>query len=388
MKNKLIAAMIFSLGCCLENGAFAEEFRVGVQIPLTGALARVGVGTSEGVAVAADVFNKTNGKHTIKIINVDDESAPAKAIAAVEKLAGQGVVAITGGYASNNIGPASDAAEKLGLPYITSGGVDDGLTARGLKNFFRINNTVGYRKAVLGLLSDMKVKSVSIIYSTKEATHDIANDVQKELASKGVVVKLHAFDPAVTDFKPIINKIRLQDQPEVILMSGYENDYVGILRAAKVLKPNVKAMVGLWSLATPKMLADFPDLVPFVYGTALLPYPVAGLKTQEGKLFVETYKKLYNKEPDYLGQYGYVQSMILFEAIARAADKGTIKKGGITQEIAKTDRETLIGKVKFNEHGDNENFTHRIGQHQNGKIVIVWPADSANGQMSYPGVPW
>jgi branched-chain amino acid transport system substrate-binding protein len=174
MKNKLIAAMIFSLGCCLENGAFAEEFRVGVQIPLTGALARVGAGTSEGVAVAADVFNKTNGKHTIKIINVDDESAPAKAIAAVEKLAGQGVVAITGGYASNNIGPASDAAEKLGLPYITSGGVDDGLTARGLKNFFRINNTVGYRKAVLGLLSDMKVKSVSIIYSTKEATHDIA----------------------------------------------------------------------------------------------------------------------------------------------------------------------------------------------------------------------
>jgi branched-chain amino acid transport system substrate-binding protein len=80
--------------------------------------------------------------------------------------------------------------------------------------------------------------------------------------------------------------------------------------------------------------------------------------------------------------------MILFEAIARAADKGTIKKGGITQKIAKTDRETLIGKVKFNEHGDNENFTHRIGQHQNGKIVIVWPADSANGQMSYPGVPW
>ena len=63
------------------------------------------------------------------MITVDDESAPAKAVAAVEKLAGQGVVAITGGYGSNNIAPASDAANKLGLVYMTSGGVDDSLTA-------------------------------------------------------------------------------------------------------------------------------------------------------------------------------------------------------------------------------------------------------------------
>ena len=91
-------------------GAAAEELLVGVEIPLSGSLARVGMGMQEGIQVAADVFNKTNGKHTIKLINIDDESAPAKAIAAVEKLASQNVLAITGGYGSNNISPASDAA--------------------------------------------------------------------------------------------------------------------------------------------------------------------------------------------------------------------------------------------------------------------------------------
>ena len=35
---------------------------------------------------------------TIKLITVDDESSPAKAVAAVEKLASQGVVAIDGGF--------------------------------------------------------------------------------------------------------------------------------------------------------------------------------------------------------------------------------------------------------------------------------------------------
>jgi len=372
---------------CATLSAHAEEFTVGAELPLTGSLARVGAGMQEGIMVAADVFNRSNGKHRIKIATVDDESAPAKAIAAVEKLASDGAVAITGGYGSNNIAPASDAANKLGLVYITSGGVDENLVTAGRKNFFRINNTAGYEKAALGLFADMKVKSVSIVYSTKDATSSLAQSVQKALAAKGVKVTLHAFDPAMTDFKPVINKIRLQDKPDAVFMVGYENDYVGILRAARVLKPQVKAMVGVWSLATPKMAAEFPDLMPNVYGTALLPFP-ATFSSADGKAFADTYKALYKKEPDYLGQFGYVQSMLLFEAIARAADKGTIKKGGIAEELRKTDRETLIGRVQFGANGDNVNFSHRMGQHQGKQIVIVWPPQHATGKMAYPGVPW
>lgn len=369
------------------TSAGAEEILVGAELPLTGALARVGAGMQEGVMVAAEVFNKTNGKHKIKLITVDDESAPAKAIAAVEKLASEGVVAITGGYGSNNISPASDAANKLGLVYITSGGVDDSLVSSGRKNFFRINNTAGYEKAMLGLLQEVGAKSVSIVYSTKDATTGLAQDVNKALLAKGVKATLHSFDPAITDFKPIINKIKLQDKSEVIAMVGYENDYVGIIRAARVLKPQIKALVGVWSLATPKMAADFPDLMPNVFGTALLPFPTE-FKTPDGKAFSDMYKQLYKKEPDYLGQFGYVQSMLLFEAIARAADKGTLKKGGVADEMRKTDRETLIGRVQFGANGDNPNFVHRMAQHQDKKVVIVWPKDQATGKLAYPALPW
>jgi branched-chain amino acid transport system substrate-binding protein len=388
MKRTTIAALIAAAAAAtMTCSAQAEEFIVGAELPLTGTLARVGSGMQEGVMVAAEVFNKTNGKHKIKIITVDDESAPAKAVAAVEKLASQGAIAITGGYGSNNISPASDTANKLGLVYMTSGGVDDSLVNSGRKNFFRINNTAGYEKAVLGLIADMGAKSASIVFSTKEATSDLANSVQKALAAKGVKAVTHSFDPAITDFKPIINKIKLQDKSEIILMVGYENDYVGILRAARVLKPPVKAMIGVWSLATPKMASEFPDLMPNVYGTALLPFP-ATFETADGKAFADNYKALYKKEPDYLGQFGYVQSMLLFEAIARAADKGTAKKGGVADELRKTDRETLIGRVQFGANGDNPNFVHRMGQHQGKNIVIVWPKENATGKMVYPGLLW
>ena len=91
----LAVLAVFSLS---TTSALAEELLVGAEVPLTGSLARVGGGMNEGISVAVEIFNKSNGKHKIKLITVDDESAPAKAIAAVEKLAGQGAVAITGGY--------------------------------------------------------------------------------------------------------------------------------------------------------------------------------------------------------------------------------------------------------------------------------------------------
>ncbi len=377
-----------ALGAALLAGtAAAEEFKVGAHMPLTGNIARSGAGFNEGVLAAVEIFNKTNGKHTVKMVTIDDESAPAKAVAAVEKLASEGVTAIIGGYGSNIIGPASDAANRHNLTYITAGGVNDDLTKRGYKTFFRINNTRGYERAIEHLLQELKVQSVSIIYSTKEATSDLAKGIEKSLAEKNIKVVSHAFDPAITDFKPIVNKIKLQDKPDVILMSAYENDYVGIIRAAKVLKPDVKAVVGVWSLATAKMAADFPDLMPNVIGTALLPFPVE-YRSPEGRQFADTYKKMFNKDVDYLAQFGYVKAMLLFEAIARAADNGSIKKGGLADELRKTNRETLIGKLAFDASGDNPYFQHRMGQHQSGKIVIVSPSYQATGPVKYPAVPW
>lgn len=367
--------------------AAAEEFVVGAHMPLTGTLARSGTAFNQGIQSAVDIFNRTNGKHTIKYITIDDESAPAKAVAAVEKLASQNAIAIIGGYGSNIIGPASDAANRLKLTYITAGGVSDALTQRGYKTFFRINNTAGYQRAVEKLMEEMHAKSISIVYSTKEATAELAKAVEKEMTAKGIKVTSHAFDPAITDFKPIINKVKLQDKSDVLLMSGYENDYVGIIRAAKVLKPPVKSVVGLWSLAVPKMATDFPDLMPNVIGTAMLPYPVE-YKDVEGKQFADTYKRMFNKDVDYLSQFGYVKASLLFEAIARSADNGTLKKGGLSDELRKTNRNTLIGQVSFDANGDNPNFQQRMGQHESGKIVIVSPAGDATGKLKFPAVPW
>lgn len=54
----------------------------------------------------------------------------------------------------------------------------------------------------------------------------------------------YPFDTSTTNFQRLLNRIRLRDKPDVILMIVYENDYIGILRAAKFIKLDVKTMVG------------------------------------------------------------------------------------------------------------------------------------------------
>jgi 2,4-dienoyl-CoA reductase-like NADH-dependent reductase (Old Yellow Enzyme family) len=151
----------------------------------------------------------------------------------------------------------------------TSGGTREALTRPeeelGWKPYLVAESRTGITsKDQKGHLTEMGVKSASIVYSTKEGTTDLAHRVGKGLSANKTRVVMHPFEPSINDFKPVINKIKMQERPEIIVMICFENDYVGILRAAKVMKPDVKAMYGAYAIATPKMLAKFPDLVPNV----------------------------------------------------------------------------------------------------------------------------
>lgn len=170
-------------------------------------------------------------------------------------------------------------------------------------------------------------------------------------------------------------------------MSAYENDYVGIIRAAKVLKPPLKLIVGAWSLAIPKMYQDFPDLMDKVVGTTPLAYPV-DVKDEESKRFVAAFKALHNKDIDYANTLSYVQTMVLCEALARAADAGKLETGALIGEMHKTRRDSPLGEIAFNQVGDNPSFSLAMGQHREGKIVLVSPKAKATGEIVYPGLPW
>jgi branched-chain amino acid transport system substrate-binding protein len=386
---KQIAAAACLLAAALS--AQAKDFPVGVELPFTGPLAQAGTEMKRGIQVAADIYNRRHPNDHITLIEIDDESNPAKAVAAVEKLASQKVVAIAGAANSNCAGPASEAADKAGIVYMTSGGTSADMVSRGLKTFFRVSNTPGYAQGMLGLFDSLGVKSVSIVYSTKDATSDLAKQLDTALKAKGVTATLHAFDPSMTDFKPVINKIKLQDKSDAMAMIGYENDYVGILRASKVLKPPLKAIAAPWAFASPKMAASFPDLVPNVYGATVLASP-ADYRSADQKEFSETYKRMFDTESNYQSQTSFAYAQLLFDAISRADKSGALAKGGLADTLRKSGaegQESFLGKVAFDARGDNPGYVAHMGQFKpDGKLVLVSPANYATAKPQYPGVPW
>lgn len=386
VRGALAAALAIAFAPSL---AHATEWRVGVELPLTGPLAQAGTEMYRGMQVAADIYNRRHPQDKITLVAVDDESNPAKAVAAVEQLASQHVVAIAGAANSNCAGPASEAASKAGLVYVTSGGTSDDMVTRGLKNFFRVSNTPGYTKGMAGLFNTLGVKSVAIVYSTKDATSDLARQLDTALKAQGVKTFLHAYDPSISDFKPLINKVKLQDKPDAMAMLGYENDYVGILRASRVLKPDLKAIAAPWAFASPKMAQSFPDLVPNVYGATVLSSP-ADYRSADQRDFSDTYQRLFKTSSNYQSQTSFVYAQLLFDAIASAQKAGTLDKGGLADTLRATQRDdTFLGKVAFDARGDNANYVAHMGQFaHDGKLALVWPANYATAKPAYPGVPW
>lgn len=366
----------------------AEELKLGVQLPLTGHFARSGTAQLEGITAYTEVFNKNNSKHKVKITVIDDETVVSKGISAVEKLASDGTMGIVGGFTTKMIAPAVSVAGKEGIAYLTVGSTSKEILEQGYKTFFRLNNNEGYIAATIEFIKKLGLKNVSMLTVNTQSNIEAGGDVKQQLIANGIKVVEHKFDPGVTDFKPLLNKVKLQDRPELLLLNCLESDNIGVLRAAKVLKPNVKAVIGIYSIATAKLANEFPDLVQNVFGTSLLPSPPS-FKTAEGKEFEQAFRKLYNKEPDYLNQLGYVMGQLMVDAMKQAADRNNLTRAAVVSELRKTDRKTLIGRVKFNEKGDNPNFRVWISQHQKNKTIpLVWPKEVANARMNYPALPW
>ncbi|MHB8993221.1 MAG: ABC transporter substrate-binding protein, partial [Chloroflexota bacterium] len=130
-----------------------QEIKIGVLFPLSGSAAVVGLDCKYGADLAADVINGKNdfnmplakteglpnlGGAKIKLVTVDHQGVPEKGQSEAERLVTQEKVsALYGTYHSSVTMTASQAAERLGVPFVNGDSTSQMLTERGLKYFFR-----------------------------------------------------------------------------------------------------------------------------------------------------------------------------------------------------------------------------------------------------------
>lgn len=368
----------------------APPIKLGAHAPQTGSLAKHGIEQVKGIRVAAEEFEKRTGQK-VELLVYDDESNPQKAVAAVEKLAGvEKVNGIVGGYGSNLVGPASEAAERYDTPYLTTGAVDTKLSAKKFKNFFRLNYMPGYAAAQAGAIRDaFGAKTVAILYNSQSATTEIAEALKAQLAAAGIAVPVfEKFEKGTTNYKPILLKVK-DAGCEVLLVEGYFPDYVGTIKDAKILALPVKAYVGAWGIGTPEFIKDLGPMSEFVYGTSVWEMGTAPAEARkEEAAIVAAYRARFSEDPSYIAMLGYLSAQYMLEAIQKGAGGGGVVPEKTREVLRSMDAMTPLGRVAFDEKGDPRYFTAVLFQTQKAKQVVIYPRERSNGQAVYPAVPW
>lgn len=388
---RIWGCLVLISGLGMGTGWAATAIKLGIHAPQSGNFAKHGIEQVMGIRLAAEEFEKKN-KIKVDLFVYDDESSPQKAVAAVEKLAGVDKVnGIAGGYASNLVGPASEAAERYDTPYITTGAVDSKLTAKKFKNFFRLNNMPGYALAQAGAIKNLLgAKKVAVLYNSLSATTEIAEAVKDLLKKEGIEVPVfEKFEKGTTNFKPVLLKVR-DAGCDVLLIEAYFPDYVGTIKDAKILNLPVKAYVGAWGIGTPEFTRELGPMSEYIYGTSIWEMGTAPkeAKKEEAEM-VAAYKARFKEEPSYISMLGYLSGKFMLEAIAKGGGKtGSYSPEKTRNALRALDTISPIGRVAFDEKGDPRYFTAVLFQTQKGEQVVVYPKDRAKGTVHYPGVPW
>src|SRR5215469_2827241 len=118
-----IAALVVGVPATGSIGGPAAVAKLGSVIPLTGRYGGGGAQVRAGYELAVDDINRAGGVQVgsqrvqLQLSILDDESNPTLNVTRVETLAGQGVVALLGGFASDMHAAAAPVAEKDKIPY-------------------------------------------------------------------------------------------------------------------------------------------------------------------------------------------------------------------------------------------------------------------------------
>ncbi len=384
-----------SLALVLQTSAAAGAVPAGAAEPIvvgeinsrTGLLAAQGLAVAQGIQLAVDEANARGGVEgrPVRLLTRDDEGKPARAIAAAEELtARHRVSALVGGYVDSLVGPVSEVAERAGTPYVATASLDERLSRRGYRYFFRVSRLEPYVDATVGLVRDVvRARRVAILHSATPGSSQLAERQRAAFASAGIEVPFfEAFSPGLSDFTPLLLKVR-DRQAEVLLSDAFFADHLLLVRQMAQTGVRVGAFVGAFGLEFPAVIQELGRAAEGLLGTtAWQPGVFVPAARGESLAFVEAYRRRFNQDAIPLSMHGYAAARALLAGLAAVLRDGAEPGGeAVRAALARLDVETPLGRVKFDRHGDPLFYRRVIVQIQGGRHVVVYPPEFATGRL-------
>ena len=386
------AATAAALAAPAIGRAQAQTVKIGIIQPVTGALAFDGQQGQYGAELAINAVNaaggiKSMGGAKLEMVFGDARSTPEGGTAEVERLQGEGVVGIVGGFASPICLALTQATARYDLPYIVDVGVADSIVQRGLKNVFRFGPGFGKVTQValdnLVRLNDAAgkpAKTVLLVHEDGLFGSGLAKLMQAELPKRGFeVVDTIAHPTPARDMSNIALQIRAKN-PDLIIPSSYYGEFALLARTMiqQRIKPKGIYAVLNGAASNFRFVKEFPDAANLVmdcnhWHDPRKPEALDVRKTAEAAGKAWTYNIPLN--------YSCVK--LLADAIERA---GSTDKAKITQALtasAFTGHIMPYGPTHF-DNGQNTGASPVNTQVQNNDIKVIFPTEFADAKAIYP----
>ena len=389
-----------------------KVIKIGAVYPLSGNIASTGLDCRRGAELAVDIINgkydldlplaRTEGLPNlggakIELVFGDTKGEPKNGIAEVERLVTQEkVVAIIGAYQSSVTKTASQATERLGIPYVCSVSSSPTLTQSGYKYFFRASpHDALFARDQFNFLKDLekkgqKVQTIAVLYENTEFGSNVGKEVVKLAQEYGYkLVENISYSANATDVSSEVGRL-IRAKPDVLMHASYITDAILFTKTFKEMGFQPKGVMTFAGYIEPGYLpavkTDANDIV--VRSTFAL--DLAKNKPVIAKVN-ELFKKKYGVDMSENAARSFTAPFVLADALNRA-------KTTDADAVVKALEATSFGPdqviypwqgLKFDPQTHQNVYARGIlVQIQNQEYVSVWPFETAAKEVGWPLRPW
>jgi len=377
-----IAALIFMVAAATVDAK--DKVKVGFIGPLTGGVSVNGLGGRNSADLAVRLRNADpNAKYEYELVVLDDECKPNVAVQVATKMAAdKDIIAGATHYCSATAIATVDVYHKFGFPVIVWGAVLPDITYRNkYDEVHRVNGTmINQNDANAELISRLGYKTVAVIHDTTDYGKGHLEYFSKALDKIGKTKIVGTFGVTADqqDFTSELTKIKALN-PDVIYFGGLTP--IGVRIRSQMDKLGIKAVFD----GTSGIVSDayIQGLGPLAEGTFAFREGAPTEKLPGGKFFMEKYTaQKYDNPPEAYGAFAYAAMDMILDTIDTV---GPDRKKVIAALGDVKNRDSIVGKITFDDHGQNTVPVITKYVVQDGKFVEWFESEYGSGKRKLPG---
>ena len=378
----LVAAVVIAAG--IGAAEAKDKVKVGFIGPLTGGVSVNGIGGRNSADLAVKLRNADPAtKYEYELVVLDDECKPNVAVQVATKMAAdKEIIGAATHYCSATAIATVDTYHKFGLPVIVWGAVLPDITYRNkYPEVHRVNGTmINQNESNAALITKLGYKTVAVIHDTTDygkGHNQYFTDALKK-AGGAKIVGTFGVTADQQDFTAELTQIKALN-PEVIYFGGLTP--LGVRIRSQMDKLGITAVFD----GTSGIVSDafIQGLGPLAEGVLAFREGAPTEKLPGGKFFMEKYNaQKYDNAPEAYGAFAYAAMDMIIAAIEKV---GPDRKKLIAELADVKDRDSIVGKITFDDHGQNAVPVITSYVIQDGKFVEWDDSEYASGKRKLPG---